>query len=176
VRKVHEASTEIHQLLGEVRGGAGGQLLAAKHEVPAALSSVTERASSSVRDARAHITEWAPAILNRASLDSRRARASLQTLMSTVGERATQTVEAAAAGSQALIREIAGQGPQKTLARGFAVVRTSSGSTLTSAANAAAGTAIDITFSDGRLSAEVRTVETVAPDESLNPRLHKEGS
>ena len=61
--------------------------------------------------------------------------------------------------AEATIREIAGQGPDKTLGRGFAVVRAESGATLTGAQAAREAGDLQIEFRDGRLPARVRTEE-----------------
>ena len=80
-------------------------------------------------------------------------------------------MQQAATDSQALVREITGQGPEKTLARGFAIVRGLDGISLTSAAQATGtgagadtgdgadaiktGVEIEIEFQDGRVAAAV---------------------
>jgi len=56
-------------------------------------------------------------------------------------------------GSQALMREIAGQGSDKTLARGFAVVRDASGYPLQRAAEVSLGQPLRIEFHDGSIQA-----------------------
>ena len=66
--------------------------------------------------------------------------------------------------SQALLREIAGQGPEKTLARGFALVRDADGRTITRAAQAKPQQTIEITFRDGSLAA--RTLGATGNQES----------
>jgi exodeoxyribonuclease VII large subunit len=53
----------------------------------------------------------------------------------------------------ALILEITGQGPEKTLARGFAIVRNADGATETGADAVARGTSIQIEFRNGLLAA-----------------------
>ena len=50
-------------------------------------------------------------------------------------------------------REIAGQGPEKTLTRGFALVRDQTGKPIARAAQTGSDTAIEIQFSDGKVSA-----------------------
>jgi exodeoxyribonuclease VII large subunit len=61
----------------------------------------------------------------------------------------------AATGAQALLREIAGQGPDKTLGRGFAIVRGADGHPITRASQASAGQAIEIQFRDGQVAARL---------------------
>ena len=51
------------------------------------------------------------------------------------------------------MREIAGQGPEKTLRRGFAVVRGDDGRPLSRAAQLRDGARVEIQFQDGRIGA-----------------------
>ncbi|RZI67961.1 MAG: hypothetical protein EOP13_27485 [Pseudomonas sp.] len=70
--------------------------------------------------------------------------------MSDVATHARRSTSEADDRSKALFREIAGQGPEKTLSRGFAVVRDSAGGVLTTS-KVQAGTALQIQFKDGVL-------------------------
>ena len=72
-----------------------------------------------------------------------------------VSASARQRVRQAATDSQALVREITGQGPEKTLVRGFAIVRSRGGTSLTRASQAigAGAIEIEIEFQDGRVAA-----------------------
>ena len=55
-----------------------------------------------------------------------------------------------------LVLEVTGQGPQKTLVRGFAIVRDEQGKLITSVAGAKPGVGMEIEFRDGRLAAQAR--------------------
>ena len=79
----------------------------------------------------------------------------------------SETVRDASNEAQALVREIAGQGPQKTLGRGFAIVRGSDGKTLTSAQSTASAKNIEIAFKDGKVDAAVRDVKIGTANEGL---------
>jgi exodeoxyribonuclease VII large subunit len=74
-------------------------------------------------------------------------------LIGAVGASARLLVRESAVHAEALMREIAGQGPEKTLSRGFAVVRNRDGKTLTRAAQVSDGGEIQIQFHDGRVAA-----------------------
>ena len=77
---------------------------------------------------------------------------------SQLANQSRQAIAQASTVAQALVREIAGQGPQKTLSRGFALVR-SNGTLVTDAqtalAIAADGERIEISFADGTVQATV---------------------
>lgn len=83
--------------------------------------------------------------------------------MRTVSHEAQRTVQTARTHAEALIREISGQGPQKTLGRGFAMVKNGSGKTVASAASVEPGTSIQVTFHDGALDAHVIQPSQEAP-------------
>lgn len=67
---------------------------------------------------------------------------------------AQKTLADARTNTQALMREIAGQGPAKTLGRGFALVRDQDGHAVTSAASTE--TDITIQFRDGLRTAQLQ--------------------
>ena len=92
-------------------------------------------------------------VLECAGRDAARYRQGALEAIEGVGSSARQIVREGRERSQALMREIAGQGPEKTLSRGFALVRDCEGKPLTRAAQGALGAAIEIEFQDGRLRA-----------------------
>ena len=167
VRVVHRAVGQVQELYGEVRTGAAAHVAQAKHVVPAALNAVKAEAFSALRTAKVQLDATLPALLDRAGLDVRRSRAATDAEFHSVVDRSRQTIRDASNGAQALFREIAGQGPQKTLGRGFAIVRAADGKTLTSAESAASAQSIEVEFKDGRVDAAVRDVKLGTSDEVL---------
>lgn len=165
VRVVHRAAGEVQELFGEVRTGAAAHVTQAKHGVPAALNAVKAEAFSALRTAKVQLDATLPALLDRAGLDIRRSRAAADGEFNSVIDRSRQTIRNASTGAQALFREIAGQGPQKTLGRGFAIVRSADGKTLTSAQSAASAKNIEVAFNDGKVGATVRNAKLGTPDE-----------
>ena len=91
----------------------------------------------------------------RAGQEAARARQASSDTLDAVSTSARQLVRQAATDSQALVREITGQGPEKTLARGFAIVRSQGDTSLTRASQAtgAGAVEIEIEFQDGRVAA-----------------------
>ena len=57
--------------------------------------------------------------------------------------------------AESTFREVVAQGPQKTLGRGFAVVRSAEGGVITSAASAGQADGIQVQFQDGSIDASV---------------------
>ncbi len=165
VRVVHRAAGEVQEFFGEVRTGATAHVTQAKHGVPAAMNAVKAEAFSALRTAKVQLDATLPALLDRVGLDVRRSRAAADAEFDSVIDRSRQTMRDATNGAQALFREIAGQGPQKTLGRGFAIVRDADGKTLTSAEGAALAESIEVAFKDGKVNAAVRNVDLGASDE-----------
>ncbi len=67
---------------------------------------------------------------------------------------AQKTIADARSATQALMREIAGQGPAKTLSRGFALVRDQAGQAVSSATSTE--TQVTIQFRDGLRAAQLQ--------------------
>jgi exodeoxyribonuclease VII large subunit len=141
----------------DVQVGARSSLQQAKLKVPGAMLTVKELSGAAVRLARSDVAGALPAMLDRMASQTRRARQELESGKQSLLERAQQTVMTARASSDALIREITGQGPAKTLARGFAVVKSKSGKTVTSAKAAKAAGVMEVTFNDGAVQASVQS-------------------
>ena len=118
-------------------------------------SQIDVRCAHALGAAAAQSAALKDGILARAGQEAARARQASADALDAVSTSARQRVRQAATDSQALVREITGQGPEKTLARGFAIVRSQGGTSLTRAAQATGAGAIDIEieFQDGRVAA-----------------------
>ena len=154
-RNLHEASTSADSTFAAVRGGAIEQLAEARNATPTLMRQVTDRAAAHIASARQFAQADVAAVLQRARIDVMRSTEDAVLHMKTVRQEAQRTVQTARAYSEALIREISGQGPQKTLGRGFAMVQNERGKTVASAASIEPGAAIQVIFHDGALDARV---------------------
>jgi len=154
--QVHDARHVSELTIRDVQDGARSHLQQAKHQVPAALASVKELSAAAVRAARSDVQGMLPSVLEQAAAQARRASQDLDSARKMLLERTQQTIRTARTGSDALIREVTGQGPKKTLARGFAVVKSKSGKTVTSAKAAKAAGTMEVTFNDGAVQASVQ--------------------
>lgn len=154
--EIHEARRVSEMAIRDVRDEARSSLQQAMLEAPAALASVKELSAAAVRSARSDLAGALPAVLAQVGSQTRRARQNLASGRQSLLERTQQTIKTARASSDALIREVTGQGPKKTLARGFAVVKSESGKTVTSAKAAKAAGTMEVTFNDGAVRASVQ--------------------
>jgi exodeoxyribonuclease VII large subunit len=153
LQSVRDASDRTRELIFDVRQQSQAQLSLARQAVPARLAEIRSEGGQAIRAARVLAQSQFDAVLERAALDARLAAQATDRTLAELAGQARGIVADAATRSEALMREITGQGPDKTLGRGFAIVRAADGSTVTSAAQAPAGAAIDIEFRDGHLAA-----------------------
>jgi exodeoxyribonuclease VII large subunit len=129
----------------------------ARHAVPSTMAEIAAQARQTLQEARLGAGQHHANVIDRGVQQAAQTRdRAIQTLLQ-VAEAARRQVLDARTRAEATIREIAGQGPEKTLGRGFAVVRAEDGATLTGAAAARAAGDLQIEFRDGRLPAQVRT-------------------
>ena len=131
MQSIRLASEQSLQSLQLVKTEARNQLAEAKRDVPVFWSQITLGAKHSLRAASAESDSMIGAVSTAARL----------------------TVRDSVVRTEALMREIAGQGPEKTLSRGFAMVRGRGGKTVTGAAQVVDGDEIQIQFRDGKVQA-----------------------
>lgn len=177
-RAVGQAKQQATQDIGVVRSQAQAQLRRSADSVASSWSDVRSCSQGHVADARAAVERDLSGVRLSATSAIGRARAAARADVDLVTQRAGQAVQLRTADirrglsevdvlarrsikeadgqAKALMREIAGQGPEKTLARGFAVVRGNDGRTVTSAAAATEQGSLSIQFADGLVSADVQ--------------------
>lgn len=155
-KTVHDAKQEAQNLVTGVRHDAHQLLFIAKREVPTMLSEIKVEAANVIRTAHMLAKNRLEAIRERATVDVVRSRESVERGLQDVAASARRVIGNARSTATALVREVAGQGPEKTLGRGFAIVRDEHGRPLTSAAGAKPGAGVEIEFRDGRVAAQVK--------------------
>jgi exodeoxyribonuclease VII large subunit len=148
-----DASDRSHESFFEVRDQVLSQLSEVRQSVPALLAEVRSEARLSIRSARVQSDTELGAMLERTAWGTRQARDVIETALRDVAAASRRITSDVINGSEALMREIAGQGPEKTLGRGFAVVRKTDGTTLTSARDTAGKVSIEVQFHDGKVAA-----------------------
>ncbi|EJE50478.1 exonuclease VII, large subunit [Acidovorax sp. CF316] len=154
VQAVRNGAEQTERSMVDVRRMATHQLGWARNQVPALMAEIRSEARQTLQTARATIKADKTFVLDRAAADVRHMKDAASNAFAEVGPQAHKTVAEARVAAQALIREIAGQGPAKTLSRGFALVRDAAGKAVTSATSA--GAKVTIQFRDGTRSATLR--------------------
>ena len=158
---VRQAAEQSQRTLQSVKTNAATQLADAKSGVPTLWSQIDLRCAHALGVATAQSAALKDGVLEHAGQETARARQTSFDALDAVSTSARQLVRQAAIDSQALVREVTGQGPEKTLARGFAIVRSQGGTSLTRASQAtgagAVETGIEIEFQDGRVAATIHS-------------------
>lgn len=145
----------VHQAEAAVRQSARRQLANAKAGAERASSHVQRAAREGLRSVREKTDRDVAQVRHAAVAVVAAVKQRAPALLAEVGERSRLALRDATRGSQALMREIAGQGPEKTLQRGFAMVRAAAGSAVTTAAEAERLSQVKIQFKDGTVAATV---------------------
>lgn len=172
-RCIAQARSDARQTEEQVRLLAQRQLEAARYRVPAAWSEVQTQARLALRQAREQSRQRLQQLGERATALTQRASDFSAHALQEVHSGSRQALRQASESSRALMREVAGQGPDKTLARGFAIVRDAgSGQVLQRAAELKAGQALQIQFHDGQRLAQAAGPADPSPidDPKENPQ------
>jgi exodeoxyribonuclease VII large subunit len=147
---VRHTQDAVRQQITDVRQFAQQHLQRAQREVPVLMADIRAEARQSLRTARSETKAHWQTVQQRAASDLQRSQDALNHAYADTTALARQTVAQARQTTQALMREVTGQGPDKTLQRGFALVRDAQGKAITSAHAAPAETPITLEFRDGR--------------------------
>ena len=153
IQAVRSAAESSRETLQDVKAAAVTQLADAKREVPLAWGQITLGASHAVQTTHTLADGLVGSVMDLTHRSVADARALTATALDNVGTSSRQNLRESKDRSEALIREIAGQGPDKTLKRGFALVRSQDGKPVTRAAQTTTGAALEIEFSDGKVNA-----------------------
>lgn len=145
VRTASEASLETVQW---VKTEARNQISEAKQDVPMYWGQVSLGVKHALRSVSLELDFMRDGVLEVMRRDVASAKADVNECILMVGASAKRLVREGASHSEALMREIAGQGPEKTLSRGFALVRDQMGKPITRAAQTVSSAAIEIQFID----------------------------
>jgi exodeoxyribonuclease VII large subunit len=159
VAALHRARLESERLNAGIRTEAQGQLTLARQRVPALMSDVRSGAAKAIAEVRLGAGRFFAVTGERAKAASAQARAAAATHVGVVHDRSLLLVDTARKAAEGLLREVMGQGPQRTLARGFALVRDANGRSVTRITDVASGDSVEIELADGQLGATVSEVK-----------------
>lgn len=159
-RAVRGARALSQALEQQVHDTARRQVRDARAGSQVQMSRVREGALRSVRGAAEGVVQARSTVEQRAHAAVEAVKAQLPRHLAEVQGSARRALQDVRQGSQALMREIAGQGPEKTLARGFAMVLRPDGTAVTSAAGArqlSPGAGAHIRWHDGTATVSITT-------------------
>ncbi|RYF60428.1 MAG: exodeoxyribonuclease VII large subunit [Comamonadaceae bacterium] len=153
-KTVRSAAEQSEKQMADVRRLATQQVGKARTDVPALLSEIRAEARQTLQTARAAVNGDKALVIDRAAADLRFVKAAANTAFEGIAVQSRGIIALARSEAQALMREIAGQGPDKTLSRGFALVRDTTGVPVTSAEGP--GGQVTIQFRDGVRTAQLQ--------------------
>lgn len=153
MQEVRTASEQSKDAVQSVKTDAHAQLAAARLKVPMYWSEIAQGTRHALKTEAVGAQGLMGNVLEQARRDVGQVKAAAGDALELVGSSARLQVRDAAARSEALLREIAGQGPEKTLRRGFALVRDHLGKPITRSVQTPNRSPIEIQFSDGTVSA-----------------------
>ena len=153
-KTIRNAAEQSEKHMADVRRLATQQVGKARTEVPALLSEIRAEARQTLQTARAAVNADKALVIDRAAADLRYVKAAATTAFDGIAVQSRGVIALARSETQALMREIAGQGPDKTLSRGFALVRDTTGVPVTSADDP--GGQVTIQFRDGVRTAQLQ--------------------
>jgi len=154
---LRNAREQASQQFQAIRHDSLLQLEQARHAVPSAMADIAAQARQTLHVAGLAAAQHQTDIIERAAQQAVLARDRAGQALGQVAEAARRQVLDTRTRAEATMREIAGQGPHKTLGRGFAVIRGKKGATLTGVAAAREAGDLQIEFRDGLVPARVRT-------------------
>lgn len=153
-KTVRNAAEQSEKQMSDVRRLAAQQVGKARTEVPALIYEIRAEARQTLQTARAAVNSDRALVIDRAAADLRYVKAGAATAFKGIAMQSRGVVALARSETHALMREIAGQGPDKTLSRGFALVRDTTGVPVTSAESVDGK--ITIQFRDGVRAAQLQ--------------------
>lgn len=136
-----------------VKTEARSRMAQAKQDVPMYWGQVSLGAKHVLRSTTVTVDSLLCGVLEQSGRYIERAKTDADDGMEVVAASAKLHIRDGVKRSEALMREIAGQGPEKTLKRGFALVRDLAGKPITRATMTVSDAAIEIQFSDGKVLA-----------------------
>lgn len=147
---VHEARITAQDALNRVNQDARQQVATARQRAAERHTRIGAYAEQQIAQAKAAVRANFDTMTGLGMVAVRTRREAVIEQYREVRRQARQTVADATNRSESLWREIVGQGTQKTLSRGFAIVRDGAKGTITSAKQASKAPELQIEFHDGR--------------------------
>lgn len=159
LKAVRQAADESRAAFAAIETEARQQVADARQALPGLIETVKGEARASLREAKAGSEMALRVTVERSAVVAATVREQADRAMADISVDARRALHNASTSTEALVREITGQGPEKTLGRGFAVVRDEGGRTVTSAAQAKSGQPINVQFRDGSVRAVIEKKE-----------------
>lgn len=153
-QELHGARARVDTAISTVKSKSLVAVSTIKVRVPALFNEIALGAQHGTRAARLAVDADHSSVREDARKSALSARQRSGELLHATGAAAMAAIKVGGGQAEAYIREITGQGPEKTLKRGFALVM-ADGRPVSRASQIAPGTPVEIQFSDGALPAHI---------------------
>jgi len=137
----------------DIRDGAWKRVHRADKSSTEAMQSVKNGVTDTLAQAKSAVPKHWDKIMGVGREATRSSKLAAEKSLDSVKDHAKRIMREGALRSEGLMREITGQGPDKTLRRGFAMVRSASGATISGITQTHVGLPLEIQFHDGKVSA-----------------------
>lgn len=155
IRGVSSARERARDLMNVVQRQGTIHVTIATQRTPILLAQVRDLAFGHIQNASTRSEQVLAGVLDSGKVHADRMKRDIDGVLTHLSTDARQRLVRASTGAEALMLEIAGQGPQKTLARGYAHIRDTHGKTIMSAGGLIENDEIKVTFHDGVVPAKV---------------------
>lgn len=159
LKAVRLAADKSMAAFGSIETEARQQVSGARQALPGLMENIKGEARASLREARTGTEMALRVTVERTYAVAATVRDEADRAMADIAVDARRSLHDASTNTEALVREITGQGPEKTLGRGFAMVLDETGRTVTSASQNRPGQHINVQFRDGSVGAVIEKKE-----------------
>lgn len=164
----NHARSRIPSLITYIQLQSNLMLQHARNKTNQQHQSVLERSQYCVQTYRKQVFQYQSFIFFELQQQKRSVKKDIKEQYRAIFNESKRSLIMAKNASVALFREITGQGPKKTLARGFALVRDHQGQVITHPAKVNPEEKIQVQFDKGTLDARVIAVKGVQSDDTKN--------
>lgn len=169
------AHLNIESTFSNVQRTARGHLSDAKQKVPSLRQSIEIRSLNTVGRARSSVGAYLSAVLDNSRSAAGLCEMQVISTWINIQQDSQRCLSAAATNTESLFREVTGQGPIRTLKRGFALVRSTSGLPVTHANEITEQDTLNIQFAHGSVQINVISSKMISLDEKDTDGQSKEG-
>lgn len=170
---LHRAAQQTDQTFSAVRHDATRHWADARQHVPVLMTTITNQARAALSRAQHQTALWQASIVDHGRAQVAQAKMGADQLLQSTQEHARSHLHDAGRRAQALMLEITGQGPAKTLARGFVLARDAHGHTVTRAAQAQQAQSLVLEFGDGQVPVSLPTAVVSEPPAATQPHAEQ---
>lgn len=164
-QQLNQAGRQVPLWMTQIRSQAQASIRQAQDNAQLQMERIVSLSQADLEQSRWQLRQQLDTVQHESARQLARMRQQLPLYLDTVQQSARLQLRDARQSSTALFREVIGQGPDKTLARGFALVRDAQGQVVSSPKGAQPGQPLSIQFHQGQLSVQVSATQGEPQDD-----------